>query len=51
MLEMPAMAWLIPPGINPSTAMSFPAINQGPFGKWGASGHPSQTVIVQSDAA
>lgn len=50
MLEMPPMG-TSPPSIAPATATSFPAINQGPFGKWGASGHPSQAVIVQGDAA
>lgn len=50
MLEMPPMG-TSPASIDPATAMSFPAINQGPFRKWGASGDPSQAVIVQGTAA
>lgn len=50
MLEMPPMG-TSPPSVTAATAASFPAINQGPFWKWGASGHPSQAVIVQGDAA
>lgn len=49
-LEMPPVGTL-PPSIDPATATSFPTINQGPFGKWGASGHPSQAVIVRGNAA
>lgn len=49
-MEMPPMG-TSPASIDPATAMSFPAINQGPFRKWGASGDPSQAVIVQGNAA
>lgn len=45
MLEMPPLR-TSPSSIDPATTTSFPAINQGLSGKWGASGHPSQAVIV-----
>lgn len=45
MLEIPPMR-TSPSSINLATITSVPAINQGPLGKWGASGHPSQAVIV-----
>lgn len=45
MLEMPPMRMSLS-SISPATITSLPAINQGPLGKWGASGHPSQAVIV-----
>lgn len=45
MLKMPPMA-TSPSSIGLATITSLPAINQGPLGKWGASGHPSQAVIV-----
>lgn len=45
MLGMPPLRTSLS-SIDPATITSLPAINQGPLGKWGASGHPSQAVIV-----
>lgn len=45
MLEIPPMRTSTS-SIDPATITSLPDINQGPLGKWGASGHPSQAVIV-----